>query len=203
MCVRMHLNQLDKIDPAAVAQLLGSRFDAVSTDGVRALEELNLPPDAAILDVGTGSGNFAIFLASQGYRVLTGEPATDTSQYSGRDWAPSAEKVGVRDRIRFQHFDAGDLPFASGSFDAVFFFGVLHHIPEPQRPRVLSEALRVAKQNGAVVFLEPRAEMLRRVRVDDPAHPEAADPSAYVTGVREQRIEGVLMDTYIFRKSAA
>jgi hypothetical protein len=48
----------------------------------------------AILDVGTGNGNFAIYLASQGFQVLTGEPSTDRSHYAGRDWALNAKKAG-------------------------------------------------------------------------------------------------------------
>lgn len=83
-----------------------------------------------MLDVGTGAGNFAIFLALQGHRVVTVEPATDTSRYAGQDWAARAQKVGVRDRLRFEPFEASAMHFASGEFDAVLFFGVLHHIHE-------------------------------------------------------------------------
>jgi len=89
------------MDIKAIGKLLGPRFDAVAGDGVRALNELGLPPDAAILDVGTGNGNFAIYLASQGFQVLTGEPSTDRSHYAGRDWALNAKKAGVLDKIRF------------------------------------------------------------------------------------------------------
>src|SRR6202008_504032 len=92
--------QLSKMDIKAIGKLLGPRFDAVAGDGVRALNELGLPPDAAILDVGTGNGNFAIYLASQGFQVLTGEPSTDRSHYAGRDWALNAKKAGVLDKIR-------------------------------------------------------------------------------------------------------
>jgi ubiquinone/menaquinone biosynthesis C-methylase UbiE len=188
----------------ATETILGPRFAAVAGDGALALAELGLTPESAILDVGTGSGNFAIFLAMQGFRVLTGEPATDQSMYAGRDWESLAEKAGVRDRIRFESFDASALPFETGSFDAVFFFGVLHHIAEESRVDVLREALRVAKPSGgAVVFLEPKEEMLRRVRVDDSGHPEAADPSLYLRDagmVREQRISGSLMDAFLYRR---
>lgn len=38
------------------------------------IQELELPEDAKILDVGTGAGNLAITLAINGYKVLTGEP---------------------------------------------------------------------------------------------------------------------------------
>src|SRR5271170_5023729 len=113
------------MDTKAIGKILGSRFEEVSEDGARALRELGLPADAAILDVGTGKGNFAIYLASQGHRVLTGEPDDDRSQYAGRDWALSAAKADVLDRIRFEAFDASRLPFGPArltrSFSSVFF----------------------------------------------------------------------------------
>lgn len=192
-------------DTKAIGEILGGNFDAVATDGGRVLQELHLPSDASILDVGTGKGNFAIFLASQGYQVLTGEPSTDTSRYAAQEWAAAAEKVGLRDRIQFQHFEASNMPFPSESFHAVFFFGVLHHIDEDARRDVLRESLRVAKDNGAVVFFEPRKEMLERVWKDDPHHPLAANPSEYLPEqtAREQRMQGNFMDVYLYRKGAA
>ncbi len=78
-----------------MTNILGPRFATVSIDAARALEQLALPSDAAILDVGTGSGNFAIYLALEGFDVLTGEPDTDQSIYARRDWAASAERTVV------------------------------------------------------------------------------------------------------------
>jgi ubiquinone/menaquinone biosynthesis C-methylase UbiE len=193
------------MDRDSIGEVLGHRFGIVAEDGARALRELALPAAASVLDVGTGAGNFAIFLALQGHHVLTGEPGTDTSRYAGQDWAARADKVGVRDRIRFEPFDASAMPFVPDSFDAVFFFGVLHHIPQDQRPAVLREALRVAKPGGAVVFFEPRREMLEKLWVDDPDHPPAANPSDYVAdrSVRERRIEGAYMDVFIYHTHGA
>jgi SAM-dependent methyltransferase len=188
----------------AIAESLGTRFAIVAKDGALALAALNLPKNAAILDVGTGSGNFAIYLAMQGYRVLTGEPATDQTQYAGRDWRATALKAGVLDRIDFAAIDAAKLPFDAKRFDAVFFFGVLHHIPEAQRRAVLHEALRAAKDGGAVVFFEPRRVMLEQLWVEDPKHPLAAKPRLYLPAelrVSEQQIEGEAMDIFIYRKS--
>jgi SAM-dependent methyltransferase len=192
------------MDTETIGKILGGNFDAVATDGARALQELRLPPDAAILDVGTGKGNFAIYLASRGFRVLTGEPSTDTSRYAGQDWAANAEKAGLSDRIRFEHFEASRLPFEAEAFDVVFFFGVLHHIHESLRRKVFSEALRVAKRDGAVVFFEPRRVMLEKIWVDDPSHPLAANPSNYLAdqNVQESKISGSYMDVFIYRKVA-
>jgi SAM-dependent methyltransferase len=191
------------VDINAIGKILGPRFDIVSGDGFLAMQELRLPKDAAILDVGTGSGNFAIYLASQGYHVVTGEPSTDKSHYVGREWALNAKKAGVQHQIRFEAFDASRMPFESQRFDAVFFFGVLHHIEENVRGQVFREALRVSKGDGVVVFFEPRKEMLERIWVDDPSHPLAANPSVYLPdpSAREHRIAGAFMDIFIYRRN--
>lgn len=191
------------MDSQEAGKILGPHFEAVARDSAIALKELGLPDDAAVLDVGTGSGDSAIYLALQGHRVVTGEPSTDTSHYAGKDWAPHAESVGVLDKIRFQAFDAKKMPFESGAFDAVFFFGVLHHIDEKDRGDVLREALRVLKDNGVAVFFEPRKNMLEKLRVNDPGHPPAANPSDYLAGrsIRKRRIEGFFMDIFIYENA--
>ena len=188
------------MDIDEAASRLGGRFNVIAADGTRALETLELPKGAKVLDVGTGAGNFAIFLALQGYDVVTGEPATDQTHYAGKDWALNADKVGVKDSIAFQPFDASDMPFAPGTFDAVFFFGVLHHIDEGVRADVFREALRVVKPGSAVAFFEPSAKLLETIKVDDPTHPPAARPSEYTAGlpVSENRLQGEMMDIYIY-----
>jgi len=192
------------MDSKEIGKILGPMFDMIAAESTVALRELALPAHAEVLDVGTGGGNSAIYLATQNYQVLTGEPATDTSRYAGKDWALNAEKAGVRDRIRFQAFDAGNMPFAAQSFDAVFFFGVLHHIDENIRHDVLSEALRVTRKNGAVVFFEPRPEMLEKIWANNPDHPQSADPSVYCGGqkVSLRQLQGALMDIFIFTHAA-
>ena len=70
---------------------------------------------------------------------------------------------------------------------------------------VFREALRVSKQDGVVVFFEPRKEMLERLWVDDPSHPLAANPSNYLPdqNIHEHRIEGSFMDIFIYTKTVA
>lgn len=178
---------------------MNSHYDRVAADGDRVLGELGLSAGSRVLDVGTGSGNCAVFLARQGFRVVTGEPSTDSTPYAGQDWATGAEQAGVRDRIEFRSFDASAMPFAGGEFAAVFFYGVLHHIEEGLRPAVVREALRVAAPGAPVVFFEPRQEMLELLWASDPGHPPAADPTLYHTG-EARRLQGQFMDVTVYRR---
>lgn len=189
------------MDTEETAKIMGPMFDAICMDGATALSQLNLGPHPEILDVGTGSGNFAIFLALQGFDVLTGEPSLDESRYARQKWEPSAERMAVRHRIQFKHFDASALPFDEYRFDAVFLFGVLHHVEEGERRSVLREVLRVCRTNGAVVVFEPRQETLEKIWLNDPDHPPAADPSNYTDAldIQEYQIEGALMDIFVYR----
>lgn len=184
----------------ATAQL-GPQFEFIAADGQLALRQLGLPEGDTVLDVGTGIGNFAIFLALQGFDVTTGEPETDTTQYARQDWAPRAAACGVSNRIRFQPFNASRMSFADGTFGAVFFFGVLHHVREDERAAVFSEALRVVRPGGSVVFFEPSETLLREIWERDPGHPLAADPSAYVGdhAVKETRLSGTRMHLSLFQ----
>jgi ubiquinone/menaquinone biosynthesis C-methylase UbiE len=179
---------------------LGPMFEAIAADGMLVLDRLALSPGARVLDVGTGVGNFAIVLALNGFEVVTGEPENDSTHYAGHDWAANADAVGVRDRIRFEAFDAHQMPFEDHTFDAVFFFGVLHHIDEKVRGAAFQEALRVAKPGATVAYFEPSASTLQRVWETDPGHPIAATPSDYRGDlqVRETRMSGAIMDIYLF-----
>jgi len=184
------------------SEILGPMYSNIVHDGTLALNELNLSPGAAVLDVGTGAGKSAIFLAGKGFDVTTGEPETDTTHYANLDWANNAEQMGVREHISFLPFDASQMPFGAASFDAVFFFGVLHHIEENLRSAVMTESLRVVKKGGAVVLFEPRKDTLKKIWSNDPGHPEAANPAEYLAEPKGsvQCSEGKMMDIFIIRK---
>lgn len=52
--------------------------------------------------------------------------------------------------IRFQIADAAKLPFPNNSFDAVFDFGIIHHVPNWKR--AVSEIHRVLKPGGQLIM---------------------------------------------------
>jgi SAM-dependent methyltransferase len=73
-----------------------------------------------VLDVGVGSGRFAEVAADLGARVV----GIDLS----RAVDAAAENLG--DRALIAQADLFRLPFAEGTFDAVYSIGVLHHTPD-------------------------------------------------------------------------
>ncbi|MBN2560092.1 MAG: class I SAM-dependent methyltransferase [Phycisphaerae bacterium] len=192
------------MDTARARDVLGEQFDFIFEDADRLIQYLGLPKDARILDVGTGMGHFAITLALNGYSVLTGEPASDDSIYARQGWLKNAQAVGVDHLIQFKPFEAQDMPFDDASFDAVFFFGVLHHVDETARTGVLQEAFRTAKPGAVISFLEPNQECMKIVMEHDPSHPDPADPTAYAHGLAmsQQTVKGRFFDSTIFRKGS-
>jgi ubiquinone/menaquinone biosynthesis C-methylase UbiE len=107
-----------------------------------------LPPaPATVLDIGGGPGEYAAWLAREGYRVhlldavpLHVEQAREAS--SRQPDAAFAAAVG----------DARALPLGDRSADAVVLFGPLYHLTErDDRQRALSEARRVLRPGGVIL----------------------------------------------------
>ena len=106
------------------------------------------------LDIGTGSGRVAIYIAKK-------YPATHVLgiDYWGKPWAYSkitcdrnAEIEGVADRVSFQRASAVSLPFEDGEFDLVTSNFVFHSIKMVNRISLIKEALRVLRDGGVFAF---------------------------------------------------
>jgi len=192
------------MDTAQARDILGEEFGFILEDADGLVRHLGLPKDARILDVGTGRGHFAIILALNGFKVLTGEPASDDSVYAKRDWLKNAQAVGVDPLIQFRPFEAQDMPFDDASFDAIFFFGVLHHVDEAARTSGLQEALRTAKPGAIICFLEPNQASMKIIREHHPTHPDSAEPARYAQRLAMQRqtVKGRYFDSTVFQKAS-
>jgi len=98
-----------------------------------------------LLEIGVGIGTDFIRFARAG-ALVTGVDLTDHAVALVRR---RLELEGLEGDVR--QADAEQLPFADGSFDRVYSWGVLHHTPNTERS--VAEAVRVLAPDGRLVVM--------------------------------------------------
>ncbi len=187
------------------------------------IKKLNLNKNSKILDIGTGFGAMAILLAINGFNVLTGEPEVDPErdecehhenhggEHHGNhqeqnhrgyefDWRESAKNVGVEHKIKYQHFDAQDLPFPDNSFDGIFMYDTLQHIKK--REVALNESLRVIKTSGIVSVIEWNKKSIEQDEKKYGFTIDYVDPREFLKldNISIELFKGKFANMYILRK---
>jgi len=117
----------------------------VTTEESREIPQLlDLKPDSSVLEVGCGSGGYALYLAEKmGCRLV----GLDVNVAGVRNANELVAARGLAARVRFEECDASkNLPFDDRTFGAVFSNDVLCHLPG--RPGVLCEICRIMKPGG-------------------------------------------------------
>jgi SAM-dependent methyltransferase len=97
-------------------------------------EALRGAPGRRLLDVGGGTGNYALALRDEDWDVVVSDRSPEML---ARAAAKGLETVAA---------DAQALPFADASFDALICVSMLHHVDD--RPRALAEQRRVLRPGG-------------------------------------------------------
>jgi SAM-dependent methyltransferase len=109
---------------------------------------LVLKPESSVLELGCGSGGYALYVAETvGCRVV----GLDINAPGVHNANQLAEARGLAQRVHFEQFDASkSLPFKDEAFDAVFSNDVLCHLTG--RSQVLGEMFRIVKPGGRMLF---------------------------------------------------
>ncbi len=104
---------------------------------------LTLPADAAILEIGCGTGQL---WAENRERIPATWRITLSDQSAGMVAQAGAKLADLDRSIRFEQIDAQEIPYPDGHFDAIVANHMLYHVPD--LPQALAEFRRVLKPSG-------------------------------------------------------
>ena len=113
-------------------------------------DQLGIGEGSEVLEVGSGSGGPAVYLAAARACRVTG---VDINEHGVRNAIALAEARGLADRAHFQAVDASrPLPFGTGRFDAVVSNDAMCHLRN--RVEVLRDWHRVLRPGGRILFTD-------------------------------------------------
>lgn len=123
-----------------------SHILADTNDVANGLAGLMFSPGNRALDVATGGGHTALYLAKRGLQVVAGDIAPRMLENAGK----LADSEGYRIETRL--FPAEDLPFSDQSFDLVTSRVAPHHFSSPGK--FVAETERVLKPGGHLLLID-------------------------------------------------
>lgn len=113
-------------------------------------DQLGIGPGADVLEVGSGSGGPAAYLAAARDCRVTG---VDINEHGVRNARALAESRGLSERVHFEAVDASQpLPFIDERFDAIVSNDAMCHIAN--RISALREWHRVLRPGGRALFTD-------------------------------------------------
>ena len=123
-----------------------SHILADTQDVENALKDLPVPPDGRALDVATGGGHTALWLARRGWKVTAGDIAPRMLENAKKLCAEAGCSIETA------RFPAETIPFADGSFDLVTVRVAPHHFSSPAQ--FVRETARVLKRGGHFMVID-------------------------------------------------
>jgi len=102
-----------------------------------------------ILELGCGDASLTRLIATTGEGRLITATEVDTIQHQKN------KHIDDLPMVRFELAGSEDIPARDNSFDTVFMFKSLHHVPEALLDKALEEIKRVLKPGGLAYISEP------------------------------------------------
>ena len=126
-----------------------SHILADTSDLAEALKKISLPPGAGggrALDVATGGGHTALYLARKGWRVTAGDVSARMLENAAKllndEWLELTTQV----------FPAEEIPFPEATFDLVTVRFAPHHFSSPEK--FIAEVARVLRPGGHFMLID-------------------------------------------------
>ncbi|HSL20104.1 MAG TPA: methyltransferase domain-containing protein [Vicinamibacterales bacterium] len=130
---------------------LGQASWMTAPEARRWFDLLRIGPGQSALEVACGSGGVTCAMARHTGAACVG---VDLNEHGIEAARQRAEREDIASLVSFQVADAaGRLPFADGSFDAVFCNDSINHLPD--RPAVLRDWHRLLRAGGRALFTDP------------------------------------------------
>lgn len=120
-------------------------------------EYFNELKEKTVLEIGCGSGGGTEFILK--YFSPKKIIATDLDP----QLIALAKRNIQNKKVTFEKADATKLSYKNESFDAVFDYGVIHHIPLPEWKECLNEIYRVLKPGGKVFIWDVSIESFNTI----------------------------------------
>jgi MPBQ/MSBQ methyltransferase len=141
----INLDTLSPVDLAPVDEFhMGGRAATQHVIGM-----MRLPDGARVLDVGSGLGGVARYLAAECGCRVTGIDLTAEYVSVGK---MLTERTGLADKVDLHIGSALDLPWPEATFDAAVTFHVAMNIAD--RPRLYAEVARVIRPGGTFAIYD-------------------------------------------------
>jgi ubiquinone/menaquinone biosynthesis C-methylase UbiE len=188
--------KLDEVQRAAQEQFgrqshrYGRGHVLENTEDVRAaLENIPLPPGSKALDLATGAGHTALYLASIGFDVTLADLAQPMLDRAAKTAAERGLTVQTR-----QHA-AEQLPYADAAFDLVTCRVAAHHFSSPES--FIRETARVLVPGGFFLLIDgtvedgqPEAEAWAHEveKLRDPSHHRLLTPNTWSSLCRTNQL---------------
>jgi ubiquinone/menaquinone biosynthesis C-methylase UbiE len=178
-----------------------SHILADTADVARALEHVPVAPGQSALDVATGGGHTALYLAGRGLDVI----AADISPAMLENTARLAAERGLK--IATQLHEAEKFPYADASFHLVTCRVAAHHFSDTGS--FIREVTRVLKPGGHFLLIdgsvpddEPEAEeWLHKIeKLRDPSHGRFLAPKAWSALCQSHGLEVLHCGTTPFKQ---